>query len=318
MRPAVLSLALTAVAAAAAAGPIQLVEGIVVRVNERILTISDMHERALEKEAETGQPVTPDEYPSLVQDASDELCLLERATELKVEVSPEEVDGALKDMREQNHIESDEAFDRMLKSMGLSLNKLRERIKDTLTVRRVLAQEVGNLPITDEELKQRYEAEKGKLRKPEEVDLEHIVFPVRPDRSDLSSRLEEARRLVAAARSGGDFAALVKDQVSLGDASGGDLGIIAVPDLKEEVRKAEEGLKEGEISDPFVSSAGVHVVQLIKRIPPSVPPFKDVEKQLREAELAVRYSSRLRSVVDNLKKRYVVETHPDLMAEASR
>lgn len=290
----------------------EVVEGIVVRVNERILTIGDMHRRVLEKAAELGKPIPATEYPALVQEAADELCLLERAQELKIEIAPEEVDQAVTQLRQSNRIENEAAFDAMLREMGLSLPGLRSRLRDTIAINRALQKEVGELPITEQELKSRYERERDAFLSPETVHIVHAVFAA-GDEQQRQRELARARRLVAAAASGGDFAALVAAEVEQGNASGGDLGELAVPDLRSEVRQAVQELQPGEISEPFATSAGVHVLQLVSRTPPTLKPFTpEVQEQLYQKELAERYQARLRLVVDSLKRRYVVETRPEL------
>lgn len=303
-------------ATAAAAAQPHVVEGIVVRVNDRILTTTDIRDRAKEQAAETGKPVTPDQYPALIQEAADEMCMLERANELKLEVSSEELNAAIQQLREQNHVADDAAFENQLHDLGLTVEGLRARVRDNILVSRLLKHELGDLPITEAELRQRFDREKDKFTIGERVHLEHLVLPVAADKSDEAATLAAARRLVAAARSGGDFKALVQQEVKAGRATGGDLGIVLVTDMRSEIREAIAKLKPGEISDPFESPAGVHVVQVIERIPPTVRPFKEVEDELRNSELADRYRAHLSSVVADLKKRYSIEIHPELMTEA--
>ena len=312
-----LMLTLIILATAAAAAERHLVEGIVVRVNDRILTTTDIRDRAKEQAAETGKPVTPDQYPALIQEAADEMCMLERAKELKLEVSSEELNAAIQQLREQNHVPDDAAFEKQLHDLGLTVEGLRTRVRDNILVSRLLKHELGDLPITEAELRQRFDREKDKFTIGERVHLEHIVFPVAADKSDEAATLATARRLVAAARSGDDFKALVQQEVKAGRATGGDLGIVLVTDMRSEVRDAIAKLKPGEISDPFESPAGVHVVQVIERFPPTVKPFKEVEDELRNSELAERYRAHLSNVVTELKKRYSIETHPELMTEAN-
>ena len=292
----------------------QLVEGIVVRVNDHILTTADIRQRANERAAEVGKPFPNEAYPDLVQQAADELCILERAAELKLEVSNEEVNAAVQQLREDNHVPDDAAFEVMLHSSGLTLEGLKARLRDTILIQRLIKREVGDLPITEEELRQRYEREKDKFMIGERAHLEHIVFPVAADRTDLDTGLAAARRLVAAARASGNFKALVEEEVAAGRGSGGDLGIVVIEDLRPEVKDTVAGLKVGEISDPFTSKAGIHVVQLIERIAPSPRPFAELQGQLRQQELDERYRSHINSVVAELKKRFIVETHPELMA----
>ena len=302
------------VGAAAFAGPRGLVEGIVVRVNDRILTTEDIRQRAGERAAESGLPFPAEAYPDLVQEAADELCMLERAGELKLEVSNEEVNAAVRQLREQNKVPDDATFEKTLRGMGLTLENLKARVRDNILVQRLLRREVGDLPLTEEELRQRFAREKDKFMIGERAHLEHLVVAVASDGSDLEAKLAAARRVVAAARASGDFKALVQREVDAGHASGGDLGTVVVTDLRPEVRDAVGKLKPGEISDPFTSSAGVHVIRLVERIPPTLRPFEEVENELRQRELDERYRAHLSAVVSELKKRYIVELHPELMA----
>jgi parvulin-like peptidyl-prolyl isomerase len=312
MKPVVMFVMLTA--APLLAADRQLVEGIVVRVNDRILTTADMRQRAADQAAETGRPFPPEGYPDLVQQVADEMCILERAAELKLEVSNEEVDARLMQLRQDNHIPDDASFEAMLRSTGLTLDGLKARVRDGILVQRLISREVGDLAITEEELRQRYEKEKDTFMIGERAHLEHIVMPLAADHSNLEVTLAAARRLVAAARASGDFKALVESEMAAGHGTGGDLGVVVVNDLRPEVRNVVVALKVGEISDPFTSSAGVHVIQLLERIPPSARPFAEVENQLRQQEMDQRYRDHITSVVTELKKRYVVETHPELMA----
>jgi parvulin-like peptidyl-prolyl isomerase len=290
----------------------QIVDAIVVRVNDRIITVTGMRQRAAEHAAERGQPVPVEAYPMLVQEAADELCLLERGAELKVEISDEEIDAAIQQLKEQNRVPDDETFARMLRELGLSLPRLRQRLHDNIMVNRVLSHEVGELPLTEEEVRQRYERDKENYAVPERFALEHIVYPVAPDRSDLQLKLARARRLVAAARAGGSFLDLVTQETALGDATGGDLGVLVLTDLRPEVRDVVAAMKPGDISEPFVSAIGVHVGRLRERLPASYKPFSEVAEELRNRELDERYRNRLRGVVDGLKTRYVVVVHPEL------
>lgn len=299
--------------AAAGAAERRLVEGIVVRVNDRVLTTSDIRARAKENSAETGKPVTPEQYADLIQDAADQLCMLERANELKLEVSSEELNAAIQQLREQNHVPDDAAFETVLRGMGMTLDGLRERVRDNLLVSRLLRKEVGDLPITEAELRQRFARDESQFTIGERVHLEHLVISPAADSSEDAARLATARRLVAAARTAGNFKALVDQEVEAGRATGGDLGTVLVTDLRPEVRDTVAKMKPGEISEPFSSPAGIHVVRLVERIPPAVRPFNEVEAELRDRELSDRYRAHLTSVVAELKKRYVVETHPELM-----
>jgi parvulin-like peptidyl-prolyl isomerase len=299
--------------AAVAAADRHLVEAIVVRVNDRVLTIRDMRRRMVERAAETGRPVQPSEYERFVGETADELCLLERAAELKLDVTKEEVDEAVAQLKEDNHLADDAAFRAMLTTTGMTEKQLRDRLHDTLLVRRVLAHEVGTLAITEEEVRQRYEREKASFVIPARVHLQHIVLSLAADRHDEAAKRARLERLAAAVRAGNDFLTLVEREVAAGDAVGGDLGELFVSDLRSEVAKAIEGLAPGQLAGPFESPAGLHLVLLVARLEPSFKPFEEVAQEVRERELNERHFHKLAGVVADLKTRYIVEVHPEYL-----
>lgn len=309
----ILAAALAVLVATSALAQHHLVEGIVVRVNDRILTTRDMRHRMVERAAETGQPVLPADYPRFVQETADELCLLERAAELKLEVPKEEVDEALAQLKEDNRIADDAAFRTMLDATGMTERQLRDRLRDTILVRRVLAKEVGALPITEEELRQRYEREKASFMIPERVRLHHIVVPLAADRRDADAKRARLERLANAVHAGADFLILVEREVAAGNGVGGDLGEVQIGDLRPEVARAIEGLAPGQLVGPFESPAGLHLVLLVERLAPTTKPFEAVARELRERELNERHFNRIAAIVADLKTRYVVEVHPEYL-----
>jgi peptidyl-prolyl cis-trans isomerase SurA len=290
-----------------------LVEGIVVRVNDRILTTRDIARRIDERAAEMGHPLNAEEIQGLTREAVDDLCLLERAAELKMEVDDQEVDSALTRLREQNQVKDDKDFEVILKSMGLTRDQLRARVSENIIINRLMSKEVPRPTVTEEELKQRYAREPERYRIPEKVQLEHIILSVGTADGEEERVLADARRLVAAARASGSFLTLVKEETDAGRGTGGDLGSVAVQDLRPEVAAAVKTLKAGEIAEPFRTPSGVHVVRLVERFATTLKPFSDVVEELRYREEDERYRSHITGIVDGLKKRYVVEIHPELV-----
>ncbi|HNX50441.1 MAG TPA: peptidyl-prolyl cis-trans isomerase [Thermoanaerobaculaceae bacterium] len=290
-----------------------LVEGIVVRVNERVLTTRDMGRRIAERAGEIGRPLTGEEVQALVREIADDLCLLERASELKVDAEEQDVDAALGRLREQNQVKDEAAFQESLKNMGITLDQLRERVRENIVINRLLSREVPRPQVTEEELKQRFSREESRYQIPERVHIEHLILTVGPDAGDEERVLASARRLAAAARASGDFQALVKSEVDAGRGTGGDLGVVAVPDLRKEVATAVATLKPGEISEPFRTANGVHVVHLVERLAAAVRPFNEVADELRYREEDERYRGHITDIVRDLKKRYIVEIHSELL-----
>lgn len=290
-----------------------LVEGIVIRVNERILTTRDMARRIAERSGEAGHALSVQEAQALVREITDDLCLLERAIELKVEVEDQDVDEAIGRLREQNQVKDDAAFAESLKVMGITIEQLRARVHDNIVINRLLSREVPRPQVTEAELMGRYTRDAARYQIPERVHLEHIILAVGSSPGEEERVLASARRLVAAARASGAFQTLVSEEVEAGRGIGGDLGVVAVPDLRQEVASAVAPLKPGEITEPFLTPTGIHIVRLVERFPATTKPFSEVADELRYREEEERYRSHISDIVGDLKKRYVVENHPELI-----
>ena len=75
--------------------------------------------------------------------------------------------------------------------------------------------------------------------------------------------MEDARGLVATLRGGASFAALARQVSAAGSAeNGGDLGWVPVSAIIPDLRDQIAALPVGQISDPIVSAAGVHIFQV--------------------------------------------------------
>ena len=95
-----------------------VVEGVLVRVNERIVTISDFTERI--RQELTQMPTQPNNEElqqfteMLLGEMVSELVLLERAQEKRLNVEDEMVDNAIENLRKENGLEDDQAWEEAL------------------------------------------------------------------------------------------------------------------------------------------------------------------------------------------------------------
>ena len=110
-----------------------VVEGVLVRVNERIVTISDFTERI--RQELTQMPAQPNNEElqqfteMLLNEMVSELVLLERAQEKRVAVEDGMVDNAIENLRKENNLEDDQAWEEALSSSGMTVDALRERYR---------------------------------------------------------------------------------------------------------------------------------------------------------------------------------------------
>jgi len=121
---------------------------------------------------------------------------------------------------------------------------------------------------TDAELRASYEKKKEDLKNSEMRRirvLEVDKLPTAADEEDIRLRLEDLRGDIVAGTS--DFATLAKEY-SEDDATaekGGDLGFLKKGDMTPEFEAVAFSLKPGEISRPFRTTHGYHILRVIDR-----------------------------------------------------
>lgn len=300
-----------AVSSVAWGGDRQVVEAILVRVNDRIVTTSDFRERL---EVELSQLPSRPEGEGLdrfahqyFQTQVDELILLERAREKKLTVDDDMVDKAIAELREQNQLQDDAAFKAALASAGLTEQALRDRYRHNMLLQRAVQSEIKPTEITEEELRQRYEADKEQYRVPAKVELEQVFLPVADDGSDRGQVLRTAQGLVERVRGGADLRA----EATLAGVEIQELGAIPEADLRMELLQILAPLADNGVSDPLETAGGIQVVRLVRRIPAGYQPFEEVEESIRRRLSQGAYQDQTKGMVERLKGEYLVEIHED-------
>ncbi len=287
-------LAATILALTALSAPAAVVEAIIARVGDRILTRSEylvrLNEGLRELERTTAPAALDERKASFRDDLFDdmvaELLIKDRADRLGITVTPQEIDEAVKRLMEQYNITTPEAFEESLRQSGLTRTEMEARLRDTLITQQVFARELrSRAEVSDRELRERYEREKEQYRLPERARVREIVVVV-PATATLAERAAlraEAEEAATRARSGGDFAALVTEYSdSPSKAEGGAIGLIAKGELLATLDAAVFGAPAGSIAGPVETPAGFHVLLVEERLPSEIPSFDAIEEQLRQ------------------------------------
>ncbi len=311
-RVVVVSIFLAVLACAAAAEDRFVLEGILVRVNDNIVTISDFTKRLQVELAQQPSAPTEEEIRQLTEtmlgEIVDELVLLERASEKHIEVSEKMVDQALQNLREENNLLEDEAWAQAVESSGLTIDQLRDRYRRTILLQRAVQGEVRPLEITEEELRRVYEQQIEQYGVPEKVELEQVFIAA--DGNDVNDALRRAQGMVARVRDGADL----KAEAILAGSQLQNLGAIPVADCRPELKAALAEIEDGGVTDPMVVPGGVQVILLVETIPAGYQPFEEVVDSIRRQESAESYEGQTRGLVDKLKKEYLVEVHEERLA----
>ncbi len=249
-----------------------VLDRVVAVVNEEAITWTELY-RAMEFEMSNSSPGLTDEEKrelfrkkeaEFLESMIDERLQLQEARKLGIKVGPEEVDRAIEGIRKKISMD-EETFQRAIRKEGFTPDDYREMIHDQIVIGRLVEREVrGKIKPSEEETPGGAGGEGGVY-----YGLSQIFFSLTEggDIESLSGRIAE---VMAGLSNGVDFAELAARH-SEGPAAqrGGELGFVPKGQLAREFVEALEGLRPGEVSRPFRSRQGVHIVKLNARKDPS-------------------------------------------------
>src|SRR5262249_1856060 len=232
------ALALAGLTAASVLPAAELVEQIVVRVNDRLITQSEFDKRVA---IAARQPNHPTDQAELERNVLDDLIreklLEERAKEMSVSATDEEVEAAVAHVKAQYNLTTDAEFDAALAQSGMTREELKRQMRQTITLQKVIGREVtSQLQLTDDQLRLEYERKKDQFYAvPETAHVAEIVLRFPADdpeaRQKAAVQIDEIRVKV---KGGAPFADLARS-TSEGTTreKGGDLGTVSKGELVE-------------------------------------------------------------------------------------
>lgn len=305
---------LSAVLAAAPLRAGEVVNRILVHVNSRIITQSQFDARIDQTIRESAPPSNPargeEMKKGVLEELVNEALLEDRAKELDLVTSDAEIEDQIKRLKDQNNVTTDEDFQKGLAQSGLTIDRLRDQLRRTVTLQRVVGREVNSkVDLSDDALRIIYEREKDTWRVPEKAHLAEILVSNGDDPVRAARRAKEASDLV---KGGAKFEAVVKDYSDgATKARGGDLGMVARGELTAEIDKAVFSLPVGTVSDPIGTKFGWHLVKVIEKVSVSYKPFTEVKAQLLKREQDTQFQKKLAEYLDKLKREAVIRVSPD-------
>ncbi|HEX7190797.1 MAG TPA: peptidylprolyl isomerase [Thermoanaerobaculia bacterium] len=310
-----LSIALVATAATAA----QVVEAIVIRVGDRVVTRTQYEKRLREglKEIEQTVPAAQqaakrDEFrKGLTDDLIAELLVKDRADRLGLTVTDPEIKEAVVRLKEQYGIKTDQQFEDSLKQSGMTRTDMEARLRDTLLTNKVFGRELrGREDMTDKDLRERYDREKEHYRLPERAHLRAIIVS-KPDEPAAAAKAEQRIDQIAQdARVAPDFAKYASSvPENAMKEKGGDMGEVTRGELLPDLDKAVFNAQAGAIIGPIATKSGWHILKVEQRLPSEIPAFESVKDKLRKDVTEETFQRDYKVYIDRLRKDAFIEIH---------
>jgi peptidyl-prolyl cis-trans isomerase SurA len=291
-----------------------LLDRIVATVNGEVITWSELR-KVIELEGKEFLKGTTGEErerkikeleKSFLNDLIDMKLQLQEARRIGLDVSDSETEGAINEIKKKYNL-TDEAFINSLKAEGFTLEEYKTRLAEQILLSKVVNFEVrNNIIISDREIEEYYEANKEKYSEKEKVRIRQIFFAPPEDeakRADIEAKAEE---VIERIKKGEDFAKLASEFSE--DPSrefGGDLGYVSRGSILKEIEEIAFGLKTGEVSKPFWSSKGLHIIKLEDRI--EGKDIEEVREEIKEILFERAFKLRYDEWIKKLREKAYIE-----------
>jgi peptidyl-prolyl cis-trans isomerase SurA len=320
MKRIALSMALVLAAAGAASAQTDIIEQILVKVNGDIVTKTDLEQRqiaALRQRDPNFRPASDTELqkalgevtPEVIVNAIDELLLVQRGRELGYTLTNERFRGIIDNIKKENKLETEEAFQAALKQEGLTLEDLRKQLERQMLVSQVQQVEVmGKISVSDEEVKRFYETSKETFTTQPQLTLREILINVPTTEKGINvaeddaakAKAEELRKRIEAGEPFAKLASEASDSPS--KANGGLIGPISRSDLSPELLKAIETLKVGQSTPVLRTARGYQIIKLetatetkVKTMEEARPEIADKVAAQKQRGQMIQYLAHLRA-----------------------
>ncbi len=317
----------------------QVVEEIIARVNNQIITRSEFtrSKDQLKDDVKQQDPANPDKLyadreKDVLRDLIDQQLLLEKGKDLGI-TGDTDLIKRLDQMRKDMKLDTMEDLEKAAAAQGISYEDFKQNMRNQIITQKVIGQEVGShLSISKEEEQKFYDEHKTELEQPEEVRLSEIL--VEPQKSDAGPASTPADPAAAAAidpstdeaaRQAADAAALAAAEVKANDllkqirngaafddiakkysngpsaAQGGDLGTFKRGTLAKELEDKTFAMKAGDVTDVIRTKQGYVILKVTEHQVAGIPPIKDVEPKIQDALYYQKLQPALRTYLSKLR-----------------
>jgi peptidyl-prolyl cis-trans isomerase SurA len=253
-----------------------------------------------------------DQQKDLLRGLIDQALFVQRAKDMGISVESA-LNQRLDEVRQQNGLATLADLQKGVEASGLSWEEYKTTIRNSLLQKEVVKREVGShLEVTDDEVKQYYDAHAPDFALPERVVLSEISLSTEGKSPEefaaVRSKVEGLRSSVL---NGDDFQQ-VATRYSQGSTAtnGGDLGTFTRGELAPQIEAIVFQLNKGQITDVIQTRSGFEFMQVQDHLPAEVQPMEKVDTQIRNTIYAQKMQPRMREYLAELREQSYVIVKP--------
>jgi len=302
------------VAVGAAQSPdLKLVEQIVAKVNNEIITQGEVArsrrqlEAELKRQALSGaklEQTLKEAEKDFLRERIDQLLLVQKARDLNVNVDSE-VSKYLAELQLQFKISDPDKLQEFVREQsGLPFEDFRQQTKDGFLTRRVIQQEVGSkINVSRAEAQKYFEEHKNEFVREEQVLLREIFVSTEgKDAAGVAAAEKKAKELVERARKKENFGNLARDNSDAATAPNyGELGAFKRGDLRKDIEEIVFKQSRGYVTDPIRQPNGFLILRVEDHYEAGLQPFELVENEVMGRLFEPRMQPAVRAYLTKLR-----------------
>ena len=287
---------------------------IVAVVNNDVITLTELREQVLYYKVEARGEEVPDDdrlAHQLLDRLIESRLQLQEAEREKVNVEEAELSEEIVSRMKKLNLTTELEFEDAVKKQGLTLDQVKKRLREQLMVAKVIRRKVAfRVSVTEQEVDRYLQENREKLETGLTYHARHILVVPEGERTDAewATARETAAAVFTRLKAGADFAEVAKEVSRDGTAKdGGDLGTLKKGELADEIESQILNLAPGQVSEPFRTGLGYHIVKLESRETLEGEGLTRLRQQVRDVLFREKYQARLDAWLGEIKKRAIIE-----------
>ena len=299
----------------------RVIEEIVARVNNEIITLSEFERShaSLRREAEedcqgcSGEKLAAfiaEKERNLLRDLIDNMLLVQRAKDLGYNVETDVV-RRMDAIRQQNNLKDLDELCRAVESSGISCEDWKNTMRNGLLAQEVIRKDVGRtFTFSKEEIQKYYDEHKTEFVKPEQVFLAEIFVTTegKPETEipALEKKVHNLRDRVV--KGGEDFNELAKRYSDGSTAQqGGALGFFERGQLSPELEEIAFKMNRVDVSEVIRTKSGFLILKCEVRYEAGLQPLEKVETEIMNRLYSVKMEPGLRAYLKKLREESFIQ-----------
>src|SRR5215813_5354371 len=301
-----------------------IVEEIIARVNNEIITRSEYEKSLAQTEEETRQDCqgkcTPEQLQSelevrkknALRDLIDQSLLAQRGKDLGISVETDVI-KQLDQIRIQNKLKDMDELEKAVSGQGLNWEDFKNNIRNRILTQKVVSQEVGShISIGESDAQKYYEAHKSEFVRPEQVALREIIVNTEGKKStelpDLRKKADTALKRVKDGEDFGEIAKRLSDGAT--KEQGGYIGTFKRGELAKQLEDVVFKMKRNELTDVLETKQGFLVMQVLEHYDEGEQSFEKVRNEIMDQLYNQKLAPAVREYLKTLREQSYVVIKP--------